>query len=86
MTNLLEIPIYVCEPRDDRSKVGVIRDINPNIIMPQLREQLTCNATVGQIRRLGASRTVRITYSSPTSSNYILVGCVRYRVEAFPHR
>lgn len=86
LAEILRIPVYACEPRNDYFTAGVIHDIDPAITMPQLCEQLKCNATIGQVRRLGATRTVRVTLGSWTLPNYALVGCVRHRVDPFTHR
>lgn len=83
---LLGVPMYTYEPRSKTHAVGVIKDVSKDITEEELRAQLKSTVKLVQLRRLGDSQTVRLTFVGSELPSHVAVGCVRHPVTAFSPR
>lgn len=83
---LLGVPMYAYEPRSKTHAVGVIKDVAKDITEEELKAQLKSTIKLAQLRRLGDSQTVRLTFLGSELPSHVAVGCVRHPVTAYSPR
>ncbi|KAG0434086.1 hypothetical protein HPB47_019362 [Ixodes persulcatus] len=71
---LLGVPMYAYEPRSKTHAVGVIKDVAKDITEEELRAQLKSTIKLAQLRRLGDSQTVRLTFVGSELPSHVAVG------------
>ncbi|KAG0417303.1 hypothetical protein HPB47_005703 [Ixodes persulcatus] len=60
--------------------VGVIRDVDMDATEEQLEHNIRSECKIADIRRLGKSRVVKLTFQGMQLPNYVLLGYVRHPV------
>lgn len=79
-TDLCGIPVRTYLALSGPTTVGVIRDVDMDATEEQLEHNLRSESKIADIRRLGKSRVVKLTFQGSQLPNYVLLGYVRHPV------
>lgn len=83
ITSLCGAKVRAYEPRPVMSTVGVIKDVDDAISEQDLLLELRHKVPITQVRRLGKSRSVRLTFSTAVLPQHVYVGKVRFPVDTY---
>ncbi|KAG0416566.1 hypothetical protein HPB47_006327 [Ixodes persulcatus] len=79
-TDLCRIPVRPYLALSGQTTVGVIRDVDMDATEEQLEHNLRSESKIVDIRRLGKSSVVKLTFQGSQLPNYVLLGYVRHPV------
>lgn len=83
LKSLGAVQVMTYEPPPPSAYVGVIRGVSTEIADAELCASLREKAPVIQVRRLGTSEAVKLTFSSGVTCEHVYIGHTRY--EVFPY-